>query len=410
MMKKLMTAVLVLVITLSTLPLSAAAETVSPADDFQWRFTGDTVEVKAYVGAGGDVVIPASYQGSPVTSIGISAFEKCDNITSVTIPDSVTLIDKFAFRRCSLANVFIPHSVTEIGRQAFFYCSALKRVDIPSGIITLEPDTFAGCKNLVDVNIPSGVTRIGGGAFYGCSSLTNLYIPGSVNSIGDEAFYGCTSLTDVIIDNGVSVLGGYVFYGCSSLLHAAVPPSVTDIGSGSFHACPQVTIHVSKDSYAQAFAQEGDISFQFSNPQVPARLSSDQFVIDGKTIFPLPGMTTADLKSGFAGGDYIKIMYEAAELSDTQKVGTGTTVQLMDGAWVKDSVTVMITGEIDGDGVISAADALLVLQSATDKVMLNATQEQAAKVSGSAGTVSASDALLILQYATQKIQSFPSAA
>jgi len=78
----------------------------------------------------GDVVIPSTYNGLPVTSIGIFAFDECASLTSVTIPNSVTSIQSYAFKDCSgLTSIVIPDSVTFIGFGAFGVCTNLIRVN-----------------------------------------------------------------------------------------------------------------------------------------------------------------------------------------------------------------------------------------------------------------------------------------
>ena len=77
-----------------------------------------------------DIVIPSTYEGKPVTSIGYRAFYGCRSLTSITIPDSVTSIGVSAFRGCSsLTSVTIPDSVTSIGNSAFYGCSSLANIN-----------------------------------------------------------------------------------------------------------------------------------------------------------------------------------------------------------------------------------------------------------------------------------------
>ena len=77
-------------------------------------------------------------------------------------------------------------------------CSNLTSVTIPNSVTSIGNSAFAFCSNLTSVTIPNSVTSIGGYAFQRCSSLTSVTIPNSVTSIGDYAFSGCSSLTSII--------------------------------------------------------------------------------------------------------------------------------------------------------------------------------------------------------------------
>src|SRR5580692_10509471 len=95
---------------------------------YEWLLStneGDdiSVELIGYSGTGGYVDIPATYNGYPVTDIGNSAFLNQSNITSVTMPNSVVIIDDGAFGSCSaLTSVTFGSSVTSIGVGAFGSC------------------------------------------------------------------------------------------------------------------------------------------------------------------------------------------------------------------------------------------------------------------------------------------------
>jgi len=79
--------------------------------------------------ASGEMIIPSTYDGLPVTSIGGGAFSRCDSLTSVAIPSGVTSIGAHAFRYCSsLTSVVIGDSVTSIGEKAFAYGSSLTNI------------------------------------------------------------------------------------------------------------------------------------------------------------------------------------------------------------------------------------------------------------------------------------------
>ena len=185
-------------------PLSAAdavsEQTVSQSDDgqkwddiFDFAVGENGCTVTAYKGEGGDVELPAEYNGVPVTAIGDGAFINSNRLTSLTIPEGVTTIGDSVFYSCDrLERVSIPSTVSVIGKSAFTKCVSLKEVQLPEGMTAISIGTFYGCTALESVNIPSTVTSIGISAFNYCDSIGTLVIPESVTSIGFRAFWECT--------------------------------------------------------------------------------------------------------------------------------------------------------------------------------------------------------------------------
>ena len=201
------------------------------------------------------IVIPMTYEGLQVTNIGNQAFYKCDDISAVVIPKSISNIDTLAFYMCRrLSSITFGEGLKNIGGAAFYGCVSITKLDIPANVKVIA-DTFRnsstdyeyrgvfeGCTSLTKVKIgdeksSDSLTKIGSQAFEGCGALSELYIGNAVEIIGDNAFTSCTSLKKTTIGSKVSTINFGAFYMCESLEELVIPDSVISIGEGAFASC-----------------------------------------------------------------------------------------------------------------------------------------------------------------------------
>jgi hypothetical protein len=193
----------------------------SPAQDFTYTNINGAITITGYTGPGGNVTIPSTIDGLPVTSVGDAAFRRLDSVSSVTIPDSVTKIED--------------GGAPEGG--AFGFCISLTNATVGSSVTNIGDFAFVFCGRLTGVTVGQSVTRIGAEAFRGCTRLTSIILPNKLVSIEEGAFWSCTSLTNLSFGNVVTNIGNSAFWDCSGLSNMTIPESVLEIGEGAFGFC-----------------------------------------------------------------------------------------------------------------------------------------------------------------------------
>lgn len=193
----------------------------------------------------GTVIIPSTvtHEGVEYTvnKIANNAFSGCTDLTSVTIPNSITTIGESSFSNCSsLTSINLPSSVTSIGDHAFYGCSSLTSVIIPNSVTSLGVSSFQDCSNLTSVSIPNSITFLPDGLFQN-SGLVSVTIPNNVTTIGNFVFSNCKSITSLTLSNTQTSIGYYAFSGCVGLSSVTIPNSVKTIDEGAFSRCSSLT-------------------------------------------------------------------------------------------------------------------------------------------------------------------------
>lgn len=204
---------------------------------------------------------------STVTSIGRQGFNRCDNLTEIVIPESITSVESICECR-NLVSVFLPNSLTTM--PSFQNCRRLRVVNIPESVTAIAGSTFENCGSLTEITIPEAVTYIGSRAFYNCYSLATLNIPNSVNFIGNNAFEWCSGLVSITVAEGnptydsrdncnaiIQTSSDSLIFGCQNTV---IPNSIKAIASWAFAEGGIETLEISN-----AITSIGQGAFSYNN-------------------------------------------------------------------------------------------------------------------------------------------------
>lgn len=280
-MKKFITILLLLTI-MSSMCLSVNADEDYPKDetffegDYEYAIRDDgTAEIRDYLGDAQDVIVPSKIADYVVSKLAVYSFSECENLKTITIPDSVTAIADGVFSGCiSLSEVNIPDTVTIIGAWTFADCFSLESIAIPKSVTKITHNAFSRCNNLSNItvdaknkkydsrencnaiiesstdrmivgcrnsSIPDTVKEIGEDAFSCCYTLESITIPNSVEKISDRAFMFCSSLKEIKIPNSVTSVGEWAFSNCTSLATAEISAPLEKLSGWTFADCSSLT-------------------------------------------------------------------------------------------------------------------------------------------------------------------------
>lgn len=223
MKKRFVSLLVALSITLTFLPIGAVAAAPIRIGNLKYTVNadGESVTVSGTSGNPTQLNIESSISSNgrnyTVTEIATWAFNKCNTLTEVTLPNTVDEIGYQAFFNCSnLTNVTIPEGVTKIGQAAFYGCSQLTSITIPSTITDMDT-AFSGNTALSQVTLTNGIPKISSHAFERCTELREIKVPISVDEICPFAFNGCTGLTSVTLEKGINIINSNAFKDCTEL-------------------------------------------------------------------------------------------------------------------------------------------------------------------------------------------------
>ena len=244
-----------------------------------------------------------------VTNIGEGSFSGCSGITGINIPNAVTNISGYAFSVCtSLESITLPESLTQLGYYAFSHCPEITSINIGANVILFGNYAFSFCPKLEDISIDSANTTYHSASncviktasktlMLGCKS-SEIPSDGSVTIIGEGAFAGCSELTGIAIPDGITSIEENAFFDCQGLESITIPSSVTSIGIGAFSDCTSLAkIYYDGsaeewdsivkgddwDLYAGENTADGSYSVEYSLPETEEPATEEQTTDDSST-------------------------------------------------------------------------------------------------------------------------------
>ena len=178
-----------------------------------------------------------------IHSLEDSVFSGCEQLSSITVPDSVNEIKSGVFNSCiNLKHVTLPDNLKSIGFAAFYKCSSLSEISLPESLYYIDADAFSECKSLEKIEIPDKVKfykKSEGvddpfGVFIGCSKLKYVVLPDELTEIPDYTFLDCTSLIEITIPESVTSIGTSAFEGASNLEKITYDGTLSFLGGNVF--------------------------------------------------------------------------------------------------------------------------------------------------------------------------------
>lgn len=350
-----------------TAPLTSVAEDSGLSLSYTLNEDG-TVMLTGAVGSDSALVIPSVIDGKKVTSIKSHAFAGMNELKSVVIPASVTVIGDLAFTACpnlSLIYVEPENSVYKTVNGSLYKGSSLvvyageNDAVLDSSTKSVAKGAFLGKENLTSAKLPESITEIGDFAFSGCTSLAEIDLPDSLTSLGKSCFLSCTSLHKATLGS-IEKIPEDCFLACTSLHTVDIPETVTAIESDAFFSCSELTGIYIPDSVAvimdDAVGRQSDTLTADGKKNIPnfritgEKGSAAQMYAEACGIY----FTEGEIPLGDIDGNYIINSIDASAIL-TEYTNTSSDKPSSLHGWQ------FRAADYDGNGIINAIDASAVL-------------------------------------------------
>ena len=232
--KLLLTMAVIVFATMICCSLSAFALTEG---DWEFKLLDNEVTITGYLGNGGEVVIPETIYGCPVTKVILDSGKTLKIATEITFPKTVTEIKNIAEYSETLKKVNLNEGLKIIRYRSFEHSEQLEYVNLPSTLEVIEEYAFWGCKSLANsITIHQSVAEIEKGAFED-SGITNVTFVNADPKMGEFVFARCKNLKKADLGTALSTVSSYAFIGCEALEELIMPNTVTMIQTSSFSGC-----------------------------------------------------------------------------------------------------------------------------------------------------------------------------
>ena len=160
-----------------------------------------------------------------VISISQNCFANAKNLQKINIPDSVTMIQAYAFANSGITSITIPEVILEVySPNVFENCTELKTVNFYAeidNVITneskLPSGTFRNCTSLTEVNFKGVIEEFYANCFENCPSLKSIKLPEGTRTVNYYAFTNCPALEEVIWPSTIISVSEDAFINCDNL-------------------------------------------------------------------------------------------------------------------------------------------------------------------------------------------------
>ena len=279
------------------------------------------VEITGYSGKEKELEIPQTIEGITVTEIYSRAFNGCESLEKIILPEGLTDIGEYAFLDCSsLKTVILPSTLEKIGLGSFSDCEKLSDITFPEGTLRIGDYSFARCPRLEQIYIPSSVEYVGGNPFSECANLesitvaTNNPVYDSRNNsnaiIETENNQLVTGCRNTVIPENIESIGLYAFSGCDGLTAIDLPENLQEIDGGAFEDCINISSlyipeNVRKIGYYAFQGCSGleNITVAKENPVYDSRNNCNA-IIDTKNMKLIAGCNTSKIPSDISSISY----------------------------------------------------------------------------------------------------------